>query len=96
MSIEIRRHSSLPSAFRNGPGGRSCTRTGSVLSGVSLLLDYAGGCGTGLAMTSSLVIRISAKRLVLPVGFAPTTCRFEAGRSGSAELRERKKVRGER
>lgn len=25
-----------------GPGGRSCTRTGSVLSGVSLLLDYAG------------------------------------------------------
>jgi hypothetical protein len=26
----------------NGPGGRSCTRTASVLSGLSLLLDYAG------------------------------------------------------
>ena len=28
--------------FANGPCGRNCTRTGAVLSGVSLLLDYAG------------------------------------------------------
>jgi hypothetical protein len=27
---------------RNGPGGRICTRTGSGLSGVPLLLGYAG------------------------------------------------------
>ena len=48
---------------RNGPGGRICTRTGSVLSGVPLLLGYAG------------------EKMVLPVGIAPTTRRFEAGRS---------------
>jgi hypothetical protein len=34
-SAELRR-------CESGPCGRSCTRTGSVLSGVSLLLDYAG------------------------------------------------------
>ena len=47
----------------SGPGGRICTRTGSVLSGVPLLLGYAG------------------EKMVLPVGIAPTTRRFEAGRS---------------
>ena len=47
----------------SGPGGRIRTRTGSVLSGVPLLLGYAG------------------EKMVLPVGIAPTTRRFEAGRS---------------
>lgn len=32
-----------------GPCGRNCTRTGAVLSGVSLLLDYAGERKMGLA-----------------------------------------------
>ena len=34
--------SALGYGSESGPGGRTCTRTGSVLSGVPLLLGYAG------------------------------------------------------
>ena len=60
----------------SGPGGRTRTCTGRGLS--SLPLHWA---------TPGKMVWLMVE-MVLPVGIAPTTLRFEAGRSYSAELRE--------
>ena len=105
-----------------GPGGRIRTRTGSVLSGVPLLLGYAGqnendlpeaepdaprgrsrinlrriphrlahfAMGDLAAESEEMFVEVVLSvehgvivgcEMVLPVGIAPTTRRFEAGRS---------------
>ena len=78
----------------DGPPGRICTRTGSLLRRVSLLLDYKGMKGWSLwpdshrhgtafeAVASAIGLhREGTKVMALPAGLAPATSAFEARRS---------------